>query len=230
MSKKKWLISLAFVLVLSFVLVGCDNESDAIKFKNEYEALNGELSESNSEFQTLNIPEENPIKYATANEIADVIENGSGIIYFGFPQCPWCRTAVPALLDAADEANAKEILYLNMTEERDIRTIDENGDVVVEREGSEGYQRIQKLLNDYLRPYKLTTEDGKEIDTGEKRVYVPFVVVIEDGKVVGEHFYTLPIQDEDPWMSLNEKQHQELVNIYLEIFKKSSTCDLEVKC
>ena len=44
-------------------------------------------------------------------EIFDILD-GTGIIYFGFPECPWCRNAVPVLLDAAEEVGIEKIYYI----------------------------------------------------------------------------------------------------------------------
>ena len=234
--KKKMMIGIIAALTVVSLggcsLFGSDSYSeDGLRFKEEYAELNGEIHERTGRpFQEVLISEDNPIQYATAEEIIDLIENGTGVIYFGFPQCPWCRTAVPALLEAAEIAGIETILYLNMTYERDIRVIDEDGDIIIEREGTAGYQRIQALLYEYLMPYILTDEDGNEVDTGERRIYVPFVVVIRNGQVVGHHFYTLPIQDEDPFMVFNESQHQELRDIYINIFNLLDACDLGGGC
>lgn len=49
--------------------------SDAMKFKNEYEALNELVNEnSNEEYVNVEIPEENPIVYKTGKEILDVLK------------------------------------------------------------------------------------------------------------------------------------------------------------
>ena len=77
-------------------------ETDAIKFKNEYESLNGYKNEnSDKEYMKVEIDSENPIVYKTGQEILDILKKENAIVYFGFALCPWCRNAVPVLLDAA---------------------------------------------------------------------------------------------------------------------------------
>ena len=96
---KKIALVMSMILVL---LVGCNKETDAEKFKNEYESLNGQTSQSGKKYLNVEIEKDNIIKYVSISELLDVIKNETGVIYLGFPECPWCRTAVPALLEAAN--------------------------------------------------------------------------------------------------------------------------------
>ena len=95
---KKILLCLMLVL-----LVGCTGTTDAQKFKKEYEALNGQSNYAGVLHKTIEISENNPMIYATDEEVITMLESGTGIIYFGFPDCPWCRAALPVLLEAAEE-------------------------------------------------------------------------------------------------------------------------------
>ena len=104
----KKLISIVLIL---FLLAGCG--SDASKFKKEYESLNGKANDAGVLHKEITIPEDNPMVYATYEEVVDMLENGTGIVYFGYPECPWCRAALPVLLEAADEELMTKILYYN---------------------------------------------------------------------------------------------------------------------
>lgn len=87
--------------------------SDAIKFKNEYEALNELVNENSDEkYVNVEISEKNPIVYKTGKEILEVLKKEDAIIYFGFAACPWCRNAVPVLLDIPNEMNVEKYIML----------------------------------------------------------------------------------------------------------------------
>ena len=43
------------------------------------------------------------IKYSNYDEIFEILESKSGVIYFGFPECPWCRNIALPLVDSAME-------------------------------------------------------------------------------------------------------------------------------
>lgn len=202
-------------------------KSDALRFKEEYEALNGTMNEKvQMNYPVVEIKEDNPIVYKTDDEIAKFLEDGTGIIYFGFSSCPWCRTMVPMMLKAAESTNLGEIKYLNIENIRDILTLDDNDQVVVEKEGTHGYREILKRLDSFLDTYYLTNSKNKKIDTKEKRLYAPTVVAIKNGKILDVHVQTVSSQ-KSGYQALTEKEQEELFLIYQKMFLKllDSSCD-----
>lgn len=159
---------------------------DGLRFKEEYEALNNYIK--------VSIDENNPIKYASFEEVETLLTSGTGVIYFGFPSCPWCRNMIPVLLDVAEKNNYNTIHYFNP---RDIRSND-NSD----------YNRLIEILGDYL-----LEEDGN------KKLYVPDVFFVKEGKIAGHHLSTVESQA-DPQVGLNAEQINELSNIYQDLFDK----------
>ena len=78
-----------------------NNDTDSIKFKEEYESLNGKKYK-NKKIRDVKIEKDNPFVYKTAEEIVDLIENGeSFIVYFGFSKCPWCRSMIETFIKTA---------------------------------------------------------------------------------------------------------------------------------
>ena len=70
------------VLLAVFMLVGCTSaDTDATKFKKEYEALNGKENANGRDYVNVTIPSENPMVYADIDKIMEVI-NGTGIVTF----------------------------------------------------------------------------------------------------------------------------------------------------
>lgn len=211
MKKKIILIITLIMILLIGLFLYIRNEStdktDALKFKEEYESLNGKYDMKNRKYVGIKIDQNNPIKYAEYDEIIDILDNGTGIIYFGFPECPWCRNAVPVLLEAADELGIDTIYYYNALPIRDKKSLDEKGNIVVEEKGTKEYKKLVKLMYNELPVY-----EGLNDDT-IKRLYFPTVVFVKEGKIMGLHVSTVPSQ-ENPLKPLNRQQHNELKDIY----------------
>lgn len=202
------IVVIALVIAILFFLLNNKGMSDGERFKQEYEELNDSHLE-------VNIDSDNMIKYIGLEEAIDIIKNDTGVIYFGYPSCPWCRNAVPVLLDAASSTSLDTIYYVNAYNIRDVKEIDDDGNIVTTNEGDRLYDDLLKVLDDILDPYTLTLDNGEVIDLGEKRLYVPMVLFVKDGEVVSYHLSTVDSQ-EDPSISLNDSQRDELYNIYLD--------------
>lgn len=193
MNKKK--LMLVIDILLGAILVGVMTfgiyqylKSDGEKFKAEYEALNNENV-------NINISKNNPIKYVTLDEVFDIIQNKTGVIYFGFPGCPWCRNMIPVLFEAAKNNNIDTIYYFNPRN--------------VKKSDNDEYNKLKEILNEYL----------SEDENGQKVLYVPDVYFIKDGKIVGHHLGTVDSQA-DPTISLTEEEKNELLDIFNELFEK----------
>ena len=99
--------------------------------------------------------------YAEPAEILDIIDGGDGVVFLGFPECPWCQQLVPIIQEAAQSENIDKIYYLNIKESR------ANNDEV--------YQKLVTKLQDYL----------PKDDNGNPRISVPDVTVYRGGQIVG---------------------------------------------
>ncbi len=202
-------------------------ESDAIKFKKEYEAYNNKEREDDlgNYFQKLNIPEDNPMKYTSIKEAVQILEKGTGILYFGYPTCPWCRNAVPVLIDAVKESNFKTIYYLNVNEYKNMYAI-QDGKVVKIKDEKEGYYDLLKALDNVLDPFTLQGPDGKIYELGEKRIYVPMMVFVKSGEIVGTHVGTVTLEGtQTKYDSLKDSQYKELFKIYEDYISEISEND-----
>lgn len=201
--------------------------SDSKKIQEEYAQYNNETNESaNRTYPLVELSENNPFVYKNEEQVIEILEHKTGLIYFGFSTCPWCRSILPVLEEAAAEKNVAEIAYLNIENIRDVLELDENEKIVTTKEGSNNYYRIVKLLDDYLEEYTLTDKEGKEISTGEKRLYAPTVLAVSNGKIVGFHSGSVETQKSgyDP---LTEKEKEELKKIYTDMIEKMTegTCN-----
>lgn len=222
--KKVLYILIVFLLV--FIVYGCAYETDAVRFEKEYETHNGKTFSDNLKYLEVDIGDENPIVYATADEIVELLESGTGVIYFGYPECPWCRNAVPVLLDAAEEVGVSKIYYMNMKEQRDELVVDENGNIIAKDTGTSDYKKLLTALDEVLDDYIIKDEEGNEYNTGEKRIYVPLVVFVKNGEIVGTHMDTVSSQT-NPFVELTDEQEDELEQIYANLMIQSldNVCD-----
>ena len=197
-------------------------EKDAVKIKEEYGSLNGQINENNKkEYPIVELDDNNPFVYKTEEEIVKILESGSAIIYFGFPTCPWCRTILPILEEAAKEESIGEIYYLNIKDIRSTLALDENNKVMTQKEGSADYYKILDLLKDYLSDYTLYDSKGKSIETNEKRLYAPTIVAVQGGKIKAIHEGTVDAQ-ETGYETLSESDREKLKNTLKELLNSIS--------
>ena len=191
--------------------------------------LNGTTSVSDKEYLEVDVDKNNVMKYTSIDKIIDIIKNGTGVIYLGYPECPWSRNAVPALLEVSESTSIDTIYYLNMKDVKD-EDLDSDGNIITEKEGVKGYDELLAALDSILDDSTLTKEDGTTVTADEKRVYVPLVVFVKDGKIVDYYADTVESQ-RDPYVALT-KEKNELINIYKEGILKvtgDSSCNEEEK-
>ena len=131
-------------------------------------------------------------------EAIDMFENQeSGILYFGFPDCPWCIEALPIMAEAAKE-NDKNIYYVQTRdEERNLIYTDEEKTAILS----------------YVGQFEDTDDEGNVA------LFVPLVVVVEDGEALSGHVGTIEGHDA-PARQMNEDEQDQLKGIYVEMFSK----------
>ena len=229
--KKDWIkiliVSLIIIIcIITFITVKKNRVTkDEKSFKKEYERYNGYTNPgSDKKYFDVNIEEKNGIKYLDDDEVIDMLQNKTGIIYFGFPTCPWCRSMIEVLLDAKDSTNQKNIYYYNALDIRDEKVL-EDGKVKTTKKGKKNYYKILDILGD-----KASVYEGLE-DDSIKRLYFPTVVFVRNGKIVDIHISTVDSQ-EDPYKKLNKKQKAELKKIYTRGIAKMNgkECDSDTAC
>lgn len=189
---KKKLIIIGTIL-LCLVVIGIFLYSqDNIRFKISYEYVN--LSEySNGKKIKVKIPINNKVKYVGKNEVLELLKSGTGVIYFGYNTCPWCRNAVPILVDSVRENKIDTLYYV------DIHSVD--------------ISSIKNELYEILDPYL------REDDEGNKRLSVPDVYVVKDGEIMGHHIGTVESY-KNPYNGMSDEQKEELKEIYNDLIKE----------
>lgn len=122
-------------------------------------------------------------------------EQGSGILYFGYPGCPWCERAVPVLNEAVVEKKVT-VWYVNTKETFSSAEFD---------------------------TLKTDIYDALPVDSdGNRDFYVPMVVGVKKGKVTGHHTslvddFTIKTNTDQ----MDDDQKKELKDLYLDIIKRT---------
>lgn len=162
MKKNNIIVLIISILIIILVVVGIvfminkkeeHNEiTDGEKFSQEYTELD----------------QDNVYVFRSIDEIINILEKGTGIVYLGFPECQWCQRYVKYLNEVAKEMGLEKIYYYNIREDRNNNT--------------EKYLKIVSILEDYLQ----------NDEEGNKRIYVPSVIAVKKGEIVG-------FDDETSW-------------------------------
>ncbi|MBE6148931.1 MAG: hypothetical protein E7167_05575 [Firmicutes bacterium] len=199
MKKKIGIIVSVLVLIIAGGLIwylvdknansDLDDKLDAQKFAQEY-----------------GITEDNVFVYRDADAIIKIMEQGTGVVYLGFPECPWCKAYVTYLNEVAKEVGVEKIYYYNILNDR--------------KDNTPEYQKMVNILEDYLQ----LDEEAKA------RIYVPNVSFHIDGKIIGNdletaydtHGYDDPA---DYWNEVEVTDLKHRLTDYMEqVAKKLSTC------
>ncbi len=180
---------LCFLLFIATIIV---LNNDNLRFKLEYESLN-RIPYENGRKIPVSIPWNNSIQYIEGKEILETFQTKSGIVYFGYNSCPWCRNVIGLVIETAKENQIKPIYYVDIH-----HAIDD----------------VKEDLKEYLDEY-LRVDD----ETGEKVLAVPDVYFLKDGKIIGHHISTVKSY-KNPYKGMNNEQKQELKEIYQEIIEE----------
>lgn len=187
MKKKVFLI---LILFISLLVTGCSaNNKDALKFKEEYEKINGDkTSYSDNKYRTLKIDKNNPYVYSSAKEILEKINNKETFyVYFGSSYCPWCRSVIEKSIESAQKNNIKKIYYVDIWNGfhneilRDTYKLNDKNEAEKEKDGTKEYYKLLEKFDNLLEDYTLTTDDGEEVKVGEKRIFAPDFIYVENG-------------------------------------------------
>ena len=150
MKNKKMIIMIVILISLAIIatmllLNKNTKEDDGYKFSQEY----------------TEVSEDNVFVYRNSDEIINILEKGTGVVFLGFPECKWCQRYAKYLNEVAEDVGIEKIYYYNIKEDR--------------ANNSEFYQKVVNILTDNL--------DNDE--EGNPRIFVPDVTFVNKGEIVG---------------------------------------------
>ena len=173
---------------------------DALRFKKEYEDVNGMIREKDGMlFNNVDIPEQNPIQYINIDEFVDILNNKSIIVFLSSPTCPYCRASISSLLKAAKELKMTTIYYYDISK-------DENE--------TDSENEIQEL-----KRYGIITEN----EEGKNAWKIPQLLNIKDKKIVSSAngaMYELE-NGQTKYDKLTQTQENDIYNIYKKVLTYS---------
>ena len=145
-----FVVFLSLVLGLAFYLAKINLMTDAERFSAEYSE----------------VEKDNLFVYQTGEEVIEILEHGTGVVFLGFPQCPWCQAYAPMLNSLAKEAGIEKIYYHNTYDDW--------------QNDTKEYHKLTELLGSNLQ-YD---------EAGNRHLYVPDAVFVKDGVIIGNDFET----------------------------------------
>ncbi len=148
--QKVFYIISAIFLLGAFIYLGTKDfqaparrKSDNISFSEEY-----------------GITEDNIFQYKNTKETLEILKNGSGIIFFAFPENKWAKEYAFMLNDTAKKMDIKELYYYNFKAARS-----SNNHI---------YNQMVETLKDFL----------PTLDTGVQNIFSPSMAIVKNGNVI----------------------------------------------
>lgn len=182
------IILIALIIVFNgngsnFVGVG---NSDGREIMNEYEVLNDIETEDGKVYPKVDISSNNKFVYTNINEILNVFNNDdSAVIYFSYPSCLYCRTAIQVLHDTAKDMEIDKIYYMDVENRVD------------------GYDKLLDILGD-----KFVNNENNT-----REIFSPLVIFVANGDIVSYRKGTL-FSQESPYDEFDQSQIDGLSEIF----------------
>ena len=163
MEKRITTIAIAFMALL--VAIG---GYVTFQKKEDVNSKTPNVSEDSKNFaqEYTNVSEDNVFVYKNVDEIIKIMEHGTGVVYLGYPECPWCQAYVEYLNEVAKEVGIEKIYYCNTKK--------------VKEEDMNKYYELISLLDGHLQ-YN---------EEGEQWIYVPNVSFHINGEIIGNDYET----------------------------------------
>lgn len=225
MKENKLFIGLLGVVFI--VLVGCVffsfndkrevKKKDAVLIKEEYEALNG-----NEDYVSVSLDDDNPYVYRSYEDIIKMIEEKSGIILFASAKSNSSRSVISLISEIAHELKFENVAYLDIMEDRDEYTLDKINKPIESKEGTKDYKKLLDVLDKELVSYVLEGSDGKKVNVGEKRIYMPTLVAVYNGEI--QSVYSVSLNEDE---EIDKDSLKKLKDVYVAMFKSvtEDICD-----
>lgn len=179
------------LILLSLTLCACQSQTKytassskkACDVTSEEETCNSK-DDTKTTFNEISFDE--AIQYFTQEK--------SGVLYFEFSSCPWCKEAKPILKKVAKD-NGIDIQYVKVRDEEKNRLYTDEQKAIIE-----------PYIQDYM----------SNNDEGILTLYVPLVLVVKNGKAIDGHEGTLESHDATE-RKMTDDEKKELTQIYTKL-------------
>lgn len=182
------------ILLCLLCLILCACQAQTNTTTTQKKACDASSVEEECDTQTTSSASFTEISFDDA--ILYFTDKKSGILYFGFESCPWCKEAKPVLKKVAKELGV-DVFY--------VKTRDEDKNRLYSDDQKE---QIQPYIQDYM----------SNNDEGVLTLYVPLVLAVQDGQAIDGHEGTLDSHDATE-RKMTTKEKEKLTKIYTEILK-----------
>ena len=228
------------VAITCVILLGGKEKykQSALDFKEEYEKVNGKTMLNDIKYRVLDIDKNNPYVKVSIDEIAKKIKNKETFyLYVGDHLCPWCRSGLEKMIEVANREMIETIYYVDFWDDdhneilRDLYDVEinkKNYKIVQTKEATEGYKVLYKAVEDFIQDYMIT-KDGKEYNTGVKKVYGGDHFYFNKGKC--EKYVSLRVPSlEKATDELTKEVLKEQEELFTNFFTPSNVCGLDSNC
>lgn len=142
-------------LFLLLSLLACSHQSSStVSTTNTFsETLKEQYSLVKNEIYLEEIKQEN---------LEQFLKHGSGILFFGFPECPWCQEYLP-LLNQFLEKNQTSAYYYNIYQDK--------------HENASFYDNIARIIQEKNPDIIHYNKEGRAV------IYMPLTLFIEKGEI-----------------------------------------------
>ncbi len=208
MKKKTLLITIGAILVIAGAVIAAIliNRDAAAPKTDNAQTTTDKADAQRFATEYTSVTADNVFVYRDADEIIRIMKKGTGVVYLGFPECPWCQAYVEILNDVAKEEGLDTIYYFNISDDR--------------KNNTEKYQEIVALLGDNLQ------FDNE----GNPRIFVPNVSFHVNGELVGNNHETskdtLGLDSpEDYWTDERANNLKDTLRTYMKKVIDAGSCD-----
>lgn len=203
MKKRNIIITVILVLVLviigTLLLLNGNNKKEETKDNNN-------IDHENFAKEYKEVTKDNVFVYKNVDEIIKIMNHGTGVVYLGYPECPWCQEYVKYLNETAKEVGIEKIYYCNTKK--------------VKEESMEKYHELISILDGHLQ----------YTDEGDQWIYVPNVSFHINGKIIGNDYETSKDthglkNPKDYWTTEEIKDLKKTLTKYMEeVLSESNVC------
>ena len=181
-------IASAIFMFVAFIYLGTKDYNVPVKDFNDQENFTKDFGITN----------ENIYDYKTASEILEIMNTGTGVIFFAFPENVWSHTYACLLNDVAKYYGLNEIYYYNFFNDRIMN--------------NSYYENIVKKLNAYL----------PVLDNGTRNIYAPSMIMVKNGEIIAYDDETSILHGDvtvdDYWTYERQENKRVQLGVYFEKF------------